>query len=80
MIPCVMGGVVCTEFSPRPPNSPPQPCLKAEVVAEGVSTSSGMSREQRPEDEFERWAGEAGIKAPKLRHDVFADALVGDLR
>eukprot|EP00752_Nemacystus_decipiens_P016244 g14524.t1 len=39
-----------------------------------------MGREQRTEDEFERWAGEAGIKAPKLRHEVFADALVGDLR
>lgn len=57
-----------------------QPCLRAEAVAEGVSASSGTSRGQRGEDQFERWAGEAGIKAPRLRHEVFADPLVGELR
>ena len=80
MIICVISGEVAQTSLNTTLISPPQPCLKAEAVAEGISTSSGMSREQRPEDEFERWAGEAGIKAPKLRHEVFTDALVGDLR
>lgn len=53
---------------------------KAEAVAEDVGASSGTSRAQRGEDQFERWAGQAGIKAPKLRHEVFADDLVGELR
>eukprot|EP00903_Cladosiphon_okamuranus_P010829 g10230.t1 len=61
-------------------SSPERRPSKAEAVAEGMSASSGMSEEERGEDEFERWAGGAGIKAPKLRHEVFADALVGDLR
>ncbi len=39
-----------------------------------------MGGGQRTEDQFERWAGQAGIKAPKLRHEVFADELVGELR
>ncbi|CAM9340116.1 unnamed protein product, partial [Laminaria digitata] len=61
---------------------------KAEVLAEDTpaqsssSSSSSATSEgrERGEDQFERWATQAGIKAPKLRHEVFPDALVGDLR
>lgn len=49
-------------------------------MAEEKGTSSERSGEQRGEDQFERWAGQAGIKAPKLRHEVFADDLIGQLR
>lgn len=56
--------------------------MKAEVLAEDTSAQSSAISEgsERGEDEFERWATQAGIKAPKLRHEVFPDALVGDLR
>lgn len=55
-------------------------CLKTEVVAEDRSTSAETSSEHRGEDQFESWAAQAGIKAPKLRHEVFKDSIVGELR
>ncbi|CAM9919254.1 unnamed protein product [Pylaiella littoralis] len=53
---------------------------KVEAVAEDRGTSFETSRKQRGEDQFERWAAQVGIKAPKLRHEVFGDDLVGELR
>lgn len=58
--------------------NPWQTRLKAEVLAEGTATV-GEGRE-RGEDDFEGWAAQAGIKAPKLRHEIFPNAVVGDLR
>lgn len=56
-------------------------CLKVGVVAQDRrDTSSEMSSEQRGEDQFEKWGAQVGIKAPKLRHHVFKDDLVGELR
>ncbi|CAM9881454.1 unnamed protein product, partial [Ectocarpus sp. 12 AP-2014] len=91
----VVDGLVGTPFvrrGGRRPNARRNTCigserppaeshLKAEAVAgDRRSTSSEKSGERRGEDRFERWAAEAGIRAPKLRHEVFADGLVGDLR
>lgn len=57
-----------------------QPGVTGKAISEGGIAPPAMSEGQRKEDQFERWAKEAGIKAPKLRHEVFADALVGNLR
>lgn len=55
-----------------------QTSLMAEVLAEGIADVGEGT--ERGEDDFERWAAQAGIKAPKLRHEVFPNAVVGELR
>lgn len=55
-----------------------QTCVMAEVLAEGIANVGEGTK--RGEDDFERWAAQAGIKAPKLRHEVFPNTIVGDLR
>lgn len=61
--------------------------MKAKVAAPRDDTASaasspattGVGRGEN-EEQFERWAEQSGIKAPKLQHTLFADPLIGDLR
>lgn len=57
-------------------------CSKATVTARTDTAAALVTVEgtERIEESFQRWADQAGIKAPKLQHAVFVDPLVGDLR